>query len=109
MLTFGEMLLLDNALPHIAALTLALLQHFDLGLFDHLPYSPDLAPSDYHLLTYSKNWLGSQRFKNKEDLMEDVKTLLGSKAEASLTQAYTNLFPDIKVASIPAVTPLISS
>jgi hypothetical protein len=55
MLTLGEMLLHDNALPHIAARILALLEHFNWGLFDHIFYSPDLAPSDYHLLTYLKN------------------------------------------------------
>jgi hypothetical protein len=33
----------------------ALLEHFNWELFDHSPYSPDLAPSDYHLFTYLKN------------------------------------------------------
>jgi hypothetical protein len=49
-------------------------------LFDHTPYSPDLAPSDYHLFTYMKNWLGSQNFNNNEELMEGVKTWLSSQA-----------------------------
>jgi hypothetical protein len=48
-------------------------------LLDHPPYSPELAPSDYHLLTYLKNWLGSQCFNNNE-LMEGVKTWLSSQA-----------------------------
>jgi histone-lysine N-methyltransferase SETMAR len=62
MLTFGVVLLYDNACPHTAARTLALLEHFNWELFDHPPDSPDLAPSDYHLVThtYLKNWLGSQ-------------------------------------------------
>jgi histone-lysine N-methyltransferase SETMAR len=46
-------------------------------LLDNTPYSPDLAPSNYHLFTYLKNWLGSQRFNNNE-LMEGVKTWLSS-------------------------------
>jgi hypothetical protein len=49
-------------------------------LFDHPPYSPDLAPSDYHLFTYLKNWLRSQRFNNNEEFMEGVKTWLSSQA-----------------------------
>jgi histone-lysine N-methyltransferase SETMAR len=49
-------------------------------LFDHPPYSPDLALSDYHLFTYLKNWLGLQRFNNNEELMEGVKTWLSSQA-----------------------------
>jgi transposase len=67
------MLLHDNARPHTAAHTWALLQHFNWELFDHPPYSNDLAPSDYHLFTYLKNWLWSQRFNNNEELMEGVK------------------------------------
>jgi hypothetical protein len=68
------MLLHDNARPHTAAHTRALLKHFDWELFDHPPYNTDLAPSDYHLFTYQKNWLRSQRFNNNEEFMEDVKT-----------------------------------
>jgi hypothetical protein len=49
-------LLHDNARPNTAARTRALLEHFIWELFDHAPYSPDLAPSDYHLFTYL-NWL----------------------------------------------------
>jgi transposase len=39
----------DNAHAHTAAHILALLEHFNWELFDHPPYSPDLAPSGYHL------------------------------------------------------------
>jgi histone-lysine N-methyltransferase SETMAR len=46
-----------------------------LELFDHPPYSPNLAPSDCHLFncTHLKNWLRSQDFNNNE-LTEDVRT-----------------------------------
>jgi hypothetical protein len=66
MLTYGVfvVLLYDNACPHTAARTRTLLHHFNWKLFDHSPYSPDSAPSDYHLFTYLKNCLGSQRFNN---------------------------------------------
>jgi hypothetical protein len=49
-------------------------------LFDQPPYSPDLAPSDYHLLTYLSDWFGSQHFSNNEELMEGVKMWLSSQA-----------------------------
>jgi transposase len=61
-------LLHDNACLHTAASTWALLEHFNWELFDHPPYSPDLAPSDYHLFTYLKNWLESQSFNSSEEL-----------------------------------------
>jgi hypothetical protein len=73
MLTSAVAFLHYNARPHTAVRTRALLEHFNWGLFDHPPYSPDLAPSDYHLFTYQKNWFGSQRFNNNEELMEGVK------------------------------------
>jgi transposase len=47
LLTSGVVFLHDNARPHKAALTRALLEHFNWELFDHPPYSPDHAPNDY--------------------------------------------------------------
>jgi histone-lysine N-methyltransferase SETMAR len=79
MLTSGVELLHDNARPHTAARTRALLEHLNLELLDNPPDSPDLATSDYHLFTYL-NWLGSQRFNSNEELMEGVKTWLRSHA-----------------------------
>jgi histone-lysine N-methyltransferase SETMAR len=69
LLISGVLLLHDNTRPHTEARTRALLEHFNWELFDHPPYSPDLAQSDYHLFTYLKNWLGSQHFNNKEELI----------------------------------------
>ncbi|KAG5309538.1 SETMR methyltransferase, partial [Acromyrmex insinuator] len=51
MLTAGVSLLHDNARPHVAASTTALLNQFSWDVLTHPPYSPDLAPSDYHLFT----------------------------------------------------------
>jgi transposase len=71
-------LLHDNAQPHTAARTQALLLHFKGKLFNHPPYSPDIAPSNYHLFTYLKNWLRSRHFNNNEKLTEGVETWLSS-------------------------------
>jgi histone-lysine N-methyltransferase SETMAR len=78
MLTSGVVLLHDNARPHAAAPTRALLERFNWVLFDHLTYSPDLALSDNHLFIHLKNWLRSQRFSSNEELMEGAKTWLSS-------------------------------
>jgi transposase len=81
MLTSDVVPLHDNVRPHTrtAARTRALLEQFNWELFDLPPYNPDFAPSDYHLLTYTKNWLGSQHFSNTEEWVEGVKTWLSSK------------------------------
>jgi hypothetical protein len=80
MLTSYVVFLHDNARPHTAVRTRALLVNFSWGLFDHPPNSPAPVPSDYHLFTFLKNWLTSERFSNNEDLMEGVKTWLSSQA-----------------------------
>jgi hypothetical protein len=49
MLTYGVVLLHDNARQHVAARNRALLEHFTWALFDHSPYNPDISPRDYHL------------------------------------------------------------
>jgi hypothetical protein len=108
MLTNGVVLLHFNDRPHTAASIRALLEHFNWELFDHPPYSPDLAPSDYHLLPYLKNWLRSQRFNNNEELMESVKPWLSSQAVDFFDAGIQKLIPDTS-ASLPALTTLRSS
>jgi hypothetical protein len=51
-LTYGAVLLHDNACPHTAAHTQALLEHFSLRLPDQPPYSPDLALTTTCLLSW---------------------------------------------------------
>jgi hypothetical protein len=93
MLASGVELLNDNIHPHTAACTPALLEHFHWELFDHSPYSPDLAPSDYHLFTYQMKLLRSQRFNSNEELMEGVKTWLSSQAPYFFDTGIQKLIP----------------
>jgi hypothetical protein len=57
MLTKGVVLLHDNAQPHTAARTNALIKLFNREIFDHTSYSADLALSNYDLFTKMKVWL----------------------------------------------------
>ncbi|KAJ4427362.1 hypothetical protein ANN_24982 [Periplaneta americana] len=68
MLSRGVVLLHDNARLHIAASTRELLDQFGWEIFDHPPYSPDLAPSDFHLFTKLKDFLGGTCFGSDEEL-----------------------------------------
>jgi len=45
MLSRGVCLLHNNARPHSAHVTTALLEKFKWDILEHLPYSPDLMPS----------------------------------------------------------------
>ena len=76
MLTKGVVLLHDNARPHTAARTNALIKLYNWEIFDHPPYSPDLAPRDYHLFSKMKVWLATQLFHTNEELVDGVKPWL---------------------------------
>jgi hypothetical protein len=78
MLISVKVLTNENARSHTAALTQVLLEYFNWELFDHRPYRPDLTPGDYHMFSYLKNWLESQRFNSNEELTGGVKTWLNS-------------------------------
>jgi hypothetical protein len=93
MLTYGVVLAHDNARPHTAARTPELLEHFNWELFDHLPCSPDLAPSDYHLFTHPKNWLRSKPLNKNEEFMEGVKTWLSSQVADFFDKGIQKLIP----------------
>jgi histone-lysine N-methyltransferase SETMAR len=70
--TKGVVLLHDNARPHTAARTNALIKLFNWDIFDHPSYIPDLVPSDYYLFTKLKVWLGIQCFHKNDALVDGV-------------------------------------
>jgi histone-lysine N-methyltransferase SETMAR len=76
----GVMLLHDNASQHAAARTQAMLQEFGWEVFEHPAYSPDLAPSYFHLFPKLKEFLGGRRFKSDEEVKDAVKEWLNGLA-----------------------------
>lgn len=58
----------DNARPHAARTTQTLLENFKWEIFAHPPYSPDLAPSDFHLFPALKLHLGGKHFANNDEV-----------------------------------------
>jgi hypothetical protein len=82
--------------------------HFNQGLFDHPPHSPDLSLRYHHLFKYLKKWLLSQHFNNNEELMEGVETWLSRQAADFFDTGIQNLF-DTTSASVLAVNTLRSS
>jgi histone-lysine N-methyltransferase SETMAR len=65
MLSAGIVFLHDNARPHTARRTASLLQEFSWEVFNHPAYSPDLAPSDFHLFLHLNKF--HQRFENDRE------------------------------------------
>ena len=62
----------DNARPHTAKKTLELIKIFGWEVVPHPPYSPDLAPSDYHLFGPLKNHLRGTKLSDDEAVKEIV-------------------------------------
>lgn len=62
------LLLHDNARPHTAKSTRLKLQSLGIEVLPHPPYSPDLAPTDYHLFRALANCLHDKKFDDRRDL-----------------------------------------
>ena len=61
-------LLHDNSRPHTAKLARSKIHSLDWEVLSHAPYSPDLAPSDYHLFRSMSNELVDEKFDSKKDV-----------------------------------------
>ena len=55
----------DNARPYAAIPVKSYLENSRWEVIPHLPYSPDLAPSDYHLFRSMQNALTGIRFTSE--------------------------------------------
>jgi len=93
MLSATILLLHDNARLHSAALTQDLIISFTWEQMDHPPYSPDLAPSDYHLFLHLKKFLGGKRFDDDNDLKDAVQKWLTSQVAAFYEEGIQKLVP----------------
>ncbi|GFW41436.1 histone-lysine N-methyltransferase SETMAR [Trichonephila clavipes] len=80
MLTKGVRFHHDNAQPHTANRTTALVERFGWEMVSHPPYSPDLAPSDFHLFPELKKNLGGTQFQTDEEVQNAVVNFLHGQA-----------------------------
>ncbi|GBN13854.1 Y+L amino acid transporter 2 [Araneus ventricosus] len=87
MLSGGIVRLHDNARPHTAAATQELLDQFGWEIFYRPSYSPDLAPSDFHLFLKLKEFLGGKHFGSDEELENTMTTWLNELAAEELFYA----------------------
>jgi len=82
----GTLLQHDNARSHTSAATRDAIQCLDFSVLPHPPYSPDLAPSDFHLFPKLKEHLKGQRFSCDEEVK--------SAARKWFQKQNTNFFKD---------------
>lgn len=62
----------DNARPHSALRTQETIKKLGWTVLPHPPYSPDLAPSDYHLFGPLKQFLAGKHYENIEAVQRAV-------------------------------------
>lgn len=84
-------LLHDNAKPHTAKITRQKLEEFGWEVLPHPAYSPDLAPSDYHLFRSLQNHLSKKRYSDNDQLNHDLENFFESKSKKFYADCFVNL------------------
>ena len=72
----GVLFLHDNASAHRALATQKKLAYLGFQCLDHPPYSPDLAPSDYHMFPGLKKQLKCRHFSSDSEVIAAAETWL---------------------------------
>jgi len=75
-ITKAALFLHDNAPAHRALATQKKLAYLGFQYLDHPPYSPDLAPSDYHLFPGLKKQLKVRHFSSDAEVIAAAETWL---------------------------------
>ena len=84
-------LLHDNARPHTAQMTVAKLQELELEILHHPPYSPDLAPTDYHFFRNLDNFLIGKQFNSDNAVKLAFQEFIDSRPPGFYTTGLNNL------------------
>jgi hypothetical protein len=93
MLSQGVVMLHDNACSHTAAAMQVLIATFGWEHFDHPPYSPDLAPSDFHVFLHLITFLGDRQFHDDNEVKEAINTWFASQVASFYDAGIQKLVP----------------
>ncbi|GFY09176.1 mariner Mos1 transposase [Trichonephila clavipes] len=69
----------DNVRPHVAKMIKTYLETLKWEVQPHPLYSPDLAPSDYHLFRLMAHGLADQHFRSYEEVKNWIDSWIASK------------------------------
>ena len=89
--TTDVLLLYDNAPAHRALAAQKKLAYVGFQCLDHLPYSPDLAPSEYHLFPGIKKTVESHHFSSDAEVIAAAETWLDGQPSEIFLSGLQNL------------------
>lgn len=82
----------DNARPHVSCRTSAKIEASGWNVLKHPPYSPDIAPSVFHLFRSIEHFLHGQRFVNGDQVREAISNFFASKECVFYRQEIESLY-----------------
>lgn len=85
------LLLHDNARPHTAQQTATKLEELQLESLRHPPYSPDLAPTDYHFFRNLDNFLQGKKFNSDGAVQIAFKDFIDSRPTGFFSKGINEL------------------
>ena len=91
MFTKVALFLHDNIPAHRALATQNKLAYLDFQCLDHPPYSPDLAPTDYHLFLGLKKQLKGRHFSSDAEVIAVAETWLDAQISEFLLSGLQKL------------------
>ncbi|XP_029156095.1 histone-lysine N-methyltransferase SETMAR-like [Nylanderia fulva] len=77
----------DNARPHTSLMTRQKLRELGWEVLMHPPYSPDIAPSDYHLFRSLQNFLNGIKLLSKEACENNLIQFFNQKSQKFFTDS----------------------
>lgn len=78
----------DNARPHTSRKVIQFLNVYHMKRAPHPAYSPDVAPSDFHLFGFIKNELKGRKFDSVESLFEAILEILSKIPKETLKRVF---------------------
>ena len=76
------LLLQDNAPAHTSQVAMTVATECGFEILPHLPYSPDMATSDFYLFPKLKSHYGGTQYGSNEGVIEAVNECLGDQEKA---------------------------
>ena len=80
----------DNAPSHCSKIVKNHIENSSIKIWDHPPYSPDLAICDFGLFGTMKNSFTGSDFNNEDELLDSIQEFFASKSE----EFYKSLFSE---------------